>query len=203
MLIKEIDAYVVKDSRKDDTIEVSVITDDGRFLASAPSGKSKGKHEAPAFSSRGKEFSCNFIKAIGKKLASERIELTQFDDLEKVQRLAKQIDKTSNWSLIGANALYALEAALLKAVAASYEIELWQLLCEKPKFFPMPLGNVIGGGMHIKQETKTDFQEFLLLPKAKHFFDAYFINMHAYKIAKRLVLERDNRFENRLTDENA
>jgi enolase len=67
----------------------------------------------------------------------------------------------------------------------------------------MPLGNVIGGGKHVKQETKADFQEFLLLPKAKNFFDAYFVNLQAYKIAKQMLLERDKRYENRLTDENA
>jgi enolase len=123
--------------------------------------------------------------------------------LEKIEKLVRKIDKTPTWSLIGANALYALEAAILKAIAASYELELWQLFCEKPRFFPRPLGNAIGGGKHVKQETKTDIQEFLLMPKTKHFFDAYFINLQAYKIAKQLLLEKDKRYENKVTDENA
>lgn len=203
MIIKDITARKIKDSRKEDTIEVSIFTEKGRFTASAPSGKSKGKHEARDFSVNGINFSVNFVTAIGRKIASELLTFEDFPDLEKVEKLVRKVDKTAGWNLIGANALYALEAALLKAIAASYELELWQLFCEKPRFFPMPLGNAIGGGKHVKQETKTDFQEFLFLPKTKNFFDAYFVNLQAYKTAKQLLLERDKRYENKLTDENA
>jgi enolase len=202
MYVKEVIARKIKDSRHEETIEVEVLSEDGKFIASSPSGKSKGKHEASAFSYRGIDFSIAVINEIGKKLASG-ISLNDFDDLIKVERIVRKVDKTANFSLIGANALYALESALLKAVAASYGLELWQLFCEKPKHFPKPLGNCIGGGKHLKQETKTDFQEFLLMPKTKHFFDAYFINLQGYKFAKQLLLERDRRYENKLTDENA
>lgn len=203
MIIKDIAARKIKDSRKEDTIEVEVLTEKGRFTASAPSGKSRGKHEAQPFSANGINFSINFIEAIGRKIAHELITFEDFEDLEKIEKLVRKIDKTPTWSLIGANALYALEAAISKAIAASYELELWQLFCEKPRFFPLPLGNAVGGGRHAKQETKTDIQEFLFLPKTRHFFDAYFINLQAYKIAKQLLLEKDKRYENRLTDENA
>ena len=54
MFVKGIDARVIKDSRNENTIEIDVTTKDGRFTSSAPSGKSKGIHEAQAFSSRGK-----------------------------------------------------------------------------------------------------------------------------------------------------
>ncbi len=203
MYVKSIDARIIKDSRKEDTIEVSVQTGDGLFRASAPSGKSKGKYEARAFSSKGFDFSIGFAKALGKRLREGNIALTEFYDLRKVEGYARGIDKTTNWALIGANALYAVESALLKAIAASHEMELWKFLCAKPKVLPMPLGNCIGGGVHVKQETKTDFQEFLLLPKTQHFFDAYFINLQAYKIAKKFLLEKDKRYEGMLTDEQA
>jgi len=201
MFLKGIDARVIKDSRNENTIEIEVITKDGRFTSSAPSGKSKGIHEAQAFSSKGIQFSVAFAKAIGRKLSDKP--LVSFEDLSIVEDYAKKIDKTSNWSIIGANTLYSLEASLLKAIAASHDKELWQLFCSKPGLLPLPLGNCIGGGVHVKQETKTDFQEFLLLPKTRHFFDAYFINLQAYKTAKKLIFEQDKRFENKLTDENA
>lgn len=203
MIVKDVQARTIKNSRREDTIEVSVFSDKGKFVASAPSGKSKGKHEARDFSVNGINFSVNFVTAIGRKIASELLQFEDFSDLEKIEKLVRKIDKTPSWNLIGANALYALEAALLKAIAASYEQELWQFFCEKPKFIPMPLGNAIGGGRHAKQETKTDFQEFLFLPKTKNFFDAQFINLQAYKIAKQLLIEKDKRYENKLTDENA
>lgn len=201
MFVKEINAYAIKDSRDDNTIEVEVITKDGRFLASAPSGKSKGVHEAQAFSSKGMDFSFAFVRALGRKLMEKP--LVEFDDLKIVEDYAKKVDRTGNWGMIGANTLYALESALLKAIAASHEKELWQFLCSKPGLLPLPLGNCIGGGKHAKQDTKTDIQEFLLLPKAKQFFDAQFINLQSYKLAKKLILERDKRFEGILTDENA
>ena len=203
MIIKDVQARVIKNSRREDTIEVSVFSDRGKFSASAPSGRSKGKYEARDFSVNGMDFSIKFVAAIGRKIASELLQFNDFEDLEKVEKLIRKIDKTPTWSLIGANALYALEAALLKAIAASSGIELWQMFCEKPKFFPMPLGNAVGGGMHARQETKTDFQEFLFLPKTKNFFDAYFLNLQAYKIAKELLTAKDKRYENKLTDENA
>lgn len=203
MIIKDVQARVIKNSRNEETIEVSVFSDKGRFTASAPSGRSKGKYEAKDFSVNGINFSVNFIIAIGRKIAAELLQFNDFQDLEKVEKLVRKVDRTPTWGLVGANALYAFEAALLKAIAASNGLELWQMFCEKPKFFPMPLGNAIGGGRHVKQETKTDFQEFLFLPKTKNFFDAYFTNMQAYKIAKQLLLEKDKRYENKLTDENA
>ncbi len=203
MFVKEINARIIKDSRKEDTIEVAVKTADGTFTASAPSGKSKGKYEAAALSARGFEFSINFARALGNKLCQDAVALTEFADLRRVEGYARTVDKTTNWSAVGANTLYAIESALLKAIAASYDSELWRFLCPKPKILPMPLGNCIGGGVHVKQETKTDFQEFLLLPKTQHFFDAYFVNLQAYKHAKGFLMEQDKRYDGMLTDEQA
>ena len=45
MKIKEISARVILDSRKEETIEIGVRTNFGVFSASAPYGKSKGKHD--------------------------------------------------------------------------------------------------------------------------------------------------------------
>jgi len=206
MLVNAIRARKIFNSRKEGTIAVAVETKQGKYEASAPGGKSKGKYEASAFSSKGINFSIAFVNAIGKLLEEKKIILNEFSDLYKVEELVKdyekKIDKKSHdWDLIGANALYALESALLKAIAASYGQEIWQLLCEKPKILPRPLGNIIGGGMHTKQEEKTDIQEFLFLPKTKNFFDAYFINLQAYNLTKKKLKEKDKRWEGNLTDE--
>ena len=45
MLIKEVKAKIIKDSRRKPTIQVIVVTDKGKFITSAPSGKSTGKYE--------------------------------------------------------------------------------------------------------------------------------------------------------------
>ncbi len=208
MILTKVLAKKILNSRKEETI--SVIAESKKISkaigteASAPSGKSKGKYEVKDFSSRGIDFSINFINVLGKKLIKEKINFQSFEDLAEIEELVRQYDKTPNLSLVGGNSLYALETAILKLIAASQEQELWQFLIQGKKvILPRPLGNCIGGGAHVKQDKKTDFQEFLLLPKTKHFFDAYFINLQAYKEAKALLTKKDKEWKKNLTDESA
>ena len=212
MQLSRLIAHKILNSRKEETIAVIAEVKGKRVEASAPSGTSVGKHEVRAFSSRGLDFSISFVNAFGKKLVDEKIKFETFDDLKKLETFIKKYDQTKNLEFIGGNTLYALEAAILKALAISREQELWTFLLEdkehnpsklsKPSL-PKPLGNCIGGGLHVKQQNKTDFQEFLILPKTKYFFDSYFINMQAYKEAKSLLKEKDKEWQGTLTDENA
>lgn len=208
MFVTNLTARKILNSRKEEAISVVVETKDGKFEASAPSGKSRGKKEAEPFSAKGGiNFSVDFLNAFGKKILPS-IALNEFSDLCMIERQIKKYDRTDNYSIIGGNTLFALEAAILKAMAASYAMPLWQFLNEKPKILPMPLGNCIGGGKHLeltesRPEKKADFQEFLLLPRTKHFFDSYFINLEAYKEAKILLHEKDREWGGDLTDENA
>src|SRR3989344_7273310 len=107
MDIKEISAKKVYDSRKEPTICVFVKTETGTFLTSSPSGKSKGKHETPAFVHNVDE-SIKLLERLSGKLKELRIE--QFSDLADVESIIKKNE-------IGANTLYALEASILKALA--------------------------------------------------------------------------------------
>jgi len=208
MIIDNLTARKILNSRNEQTIAVVVETKDGKFEASAPGGKSKGKNEAVPFPKQGVDFSVDFINALGKKLVLNRIPFREISDLEKLELVIRGYDNTKDYSKIGANTLYALEAALMKAISGSYGLSLWKFLNDKPKILPMPLGNCIGGGQHTKkiggfEEKKTDFQEFLFLPKTKYFFDAYFINLQAYKETKKLLQEEDKEWTGELTDENA
>lgn len=202
MIAERITARIIKDSRNDKTIEVTTEIKNKHFVASSPGGASKGKHEAKTFSEKGIDFSVFLLNGIGKKLIIDGISFESFEDLAKVEEIVRKVDKTKEYSIIGANALYALEASLLKAIAFSHGLELWQFF-EKPKI-PIPVGNCIGGGMHITQEKKADFQEFLIIPRTKNFFDSHFISLQAYKEAKFLLLQHDSAYrEGMITDENA
>ena len=105
---------------------------------------------------------------------------------------------------IGANSLFALEASILKALAAEQEQELWQFLSRgKPKKFPYPVGNCIGGGLHTKELNgkKPDFQEFLIIPRTKLFCDNAFLMKKAHEeIGKILELRKS---KGKLNDENS
>lgn len=203
MLILSVRAEKALNSRGEETILVIVETKKGKVHSSGPSGRSKGSYEAPRFSSRGLEFSISFINMLGKKLITSKTNFKSFQDLEKLEKLIKQYDKTENWSLIGGSALFAFESALLKAMAQNEDKELWEFLNPDARKIPLPLGNCIGGGKHSNKEQHPDIQEFLILPKAKHFYDAYYINLHAYKIVKNLVLEEDPTWVGEVTDEKA
>ncbi len=148
MRIKEVKAGVILDSRQKETIEIAV----NGCISSAPSGKSKGKHEKPAY----KKDVHGDAGIINKLKISELPEIREFEDLEEVEK--KIAGK------IGANTLFALEASMLKALAKEKNLELWQLLNINASVFPRILSNTIGGGVHSEKQAKIkpDFQEFLI-----------------------------------------
>jgi len=185
----KVDARVILDSRKEKTIEVSCKNDLGIFSASAPSGKSKGKFEKPAYINS-VEQDIETIKNFSEKISE--LKMDKFADLLRLEDLIK--------GKIGANSLYALEISLLKAIAPEQGKELWQVINEKASLFPKPLGNCIGGGLHSKGK-KPDFQEFLVMPRAGKFADNVFLMNKAWKIAGEILDSRNAK--SGLNDENA
>ena len=184
MQIKEVKARKIKDSRGEYTIEVSV----NGCKASSPSGKSKGKYETPSYF---QDLDWN-IKAINKLFI--KTEINSFSDLEKVEETIADACDFENAKQFGANALFALESAILKALAKSQKKALWQIINEKAKKIPIPVGNAIGGGMHsLKFEAHPTFQEFLIIPKGEAFKENTKIMQNIYnKIEKSLKLKQKN-----------
>lgn len=155
MHIKEVHTRKIKDSRGEFTIEVSV----NGCHASSPSGKSKGKYETPSYH-KSIDWNLHAIKSL--KLD---FPINSFSDLKKVELQVKKQFKFKDVKQFGANALFALESAILKALAKSQGKELWQIINEKAKRLPVPAGNAIGGGLHSHNKEHPSFQEFLLIPK--------------------------------------
>jgi len=135
MKIKEVKAEISYNSRKEKTVSVYVETDKGKFMGSAPSGKSTGKYATLIYVG-----SVEKVVKLINKLSSKIIELEidRFDDLKKVEKI---ISKKN----VGANGMFALESALLKALAADKNKEVWELINPRARKFPFPVGNVIGG----------------------------------------------------------
>lgn len=204
MQLENVVARKILNSRKEATIEVVAEANGARVIASAPSGASKGKHEVKDVSSRGIDFSVTFLNEIGRRFVNDKISFETFEDLAKIEETVRRYDQTKNLEFVGGNALYAIENAVLKLMALSQKQEPWKfLLQDKRAMIPRPLGNCIGGGMHTHQPNKTDFQEFLLIPKARSFFDSCFVNIQAYKEIKEALAKKDARWRGVLTDENA
>ncbi|MCX8158673.1 MAG: hypothetical protein N3D20_00020 [Candidatus Pacearchaeota archaeon] len=178
MIIKEVRARIIKDSRNEPTIEVSV----NNQKASSPSGKSKGKHETPSYN-----FSLDWNVNVINKLKIP-FEINSFNDLSKIESLIKKKFNLKDAKQFGANALFALESAILKALAKENKKELWQVINPNAKKFPIPVGNAIGGGLHSAKFKKHPvFQEFLLIPNEKSFKDNVKSMQDNYKTLKLIL----------------
>lgn len=191
MIINEVNAKSILDSRKEKTILVSIKTNVGEFSASSPNGKSTGKYEAKSYV-KNIEHDIKTIKEIGEYFSDEIIE--SFDDLKRVEDIA---DKQ-----IGANTLFAFESAILKAISKEKRKEVWELIGGGKKF-PRLVGNCIGGGKHSSSQRKPDFQEFLLIPDLKSVEKNFEKNKEIKKELKNILEKIDNKFGGEKNDEDA
>lgn len=181
---------IILNSRKEKTIEISVKCDIGIFSASSPSGKSKGSSEEKEFLVSA-EKDIELINNLSHDLCE--VEIEKFSDLKKIEEIVR--------GKIGANTLYSLEVALIKATAAEQEKELWQFLNENARKIPIPIGNCIGGGLHTIWYKKPEFQEFLIIPKNEVFADAVFLMKRAHEEIGKIIKEKG--IKAKLNDENA
>ncbi len=187
MQIKELSAKAISDSRGKPTIEVSI---NGQ-KASSPSGTSAGKHETPSFH---KNIKWN-IKAINNLKELKEIKINGFADLHIIENIIKQKFKFRDVKQFGANALFALESAILKALAKHNNKELWEIINPNAKRIPIPLGNAVGGGLHSHNSHAPTFQEFLLIPKAKTIKENVKIMHSIYNKLKSLVKAKGKNYE--------
>jgi enolase len=192
MKILGVSAKAILDSRKEKTILISIKTDVGSFSASSPTGKSTGKHEAKTYK-KSLEGDIETIAKFSDYFSGEAIE--KFDDLRRIEDI---VDKH-----LGANSFFALESAVLKAVAMEQKKEVWQLINPEARKLPRLVGNCIGGGTHSSSDKKPDFQEFLLIPDSKSVKQSFEINKKAKESVKDILQMTDKNFDGKENDENA
>ncbi|MCR4285003.1 MAG: hypothetical protein NUV97_03070 [archaeon] len=192
MFIQEVNSKIISDSRREKTIQVELKTYEGKFISSAPSGKSRGENEVDPYNERGIEISLKMFQFFCKKIIHKNFIVKKVDDLKELVEEVKRFE--TEYGRLGGNVTYALETVFLKAGAAENNKQLWELINDdankglKPRL-PMPIGNCIGGGLHSKlvKGKRPDFQEFLLIPREKTFSRAVTLNIRAYDQAKRLL----------------
>lgn len=192
MKIKGVSAKSILDSRKEKTIEVSISTNAGDFKASSPNGKSKGKYEAKSYKIS-LEDDISTLKKFKDYFSEEEIE--SFDDLRRIEDIVE--------GHVGANTLFALESAVLKALSKEKNKEIWELVNPSAKNFPRLVGNCIGGGLHSHADKKPDFQEFLLIPKTKTVKEAFQLNKKIQDSVRIDLQKNDEKFSAKKNDENA
>jgi enolase len=195
VVVKRVSAKHLLDSRRKKTIFVSIHTNVGKFSASSPTGESTGKYEAKSYK-KSLEKDIETLKKFRDYFSDDTIE--DFSDLRRIEDIVD--------GHIGANSLFALESAVLKALAMEKKKQVWQLInpniSKRTGKFPRLVGNCVGGGKH-SQGKKSDFQEFLLIPKTNSVKNAFEINKKAKREVSYLLKEKDKKFENKRNYEDA
>ncbi|AHA27692.1 phosphopyruvate hydratase [Candidatus Liberibacter americanus] len=167
MIINDIIAREVLDSRGNPTVEVDVCLKDGsKGRSMVPSGASTGIHEACELRDKEKRyFGKGVLKAVEIINNDIRKTLSGCDARNQLLIDNKMIDLdgTPNKARIGANSILGVSLAVSKAAAKSSDLPLYQYLggCNA-NILPVPMMNIINGGIHA--DNSIDFQEFMIAP---------------------------------------
>jgi len=168
--VASVRARQILDSRGRPTVEADVILADGSFgRACAPSGASRGRHEAwelrdgDAAHYDGLGVSRAVAHANG-ELASAIRGLSALDQA-LIDCTLRKADGTVSLHRLGANAILAVSMAVARAAAEHRRVPLYQhlaTLAGTVPAMPMPMTNILSGGAHAGRGM--DLQDFLVIP---------------------------------------
>jgi enolase len=175
--IQSVHAREILDSRGNPTVEVEVVTEDGLFRASVPSGASTGAYEAVELRDGGSRYLGKGVLTAVKNVndilgpAVKGMDPVKQQDIDDIML---QLDGTKNKANLGANAILGISLAVSKAGAASKNVPLYKHYADLAgnkldKFtMPVPCFNVINGGSHAGN--KLAFQEYFVIPTGAETF---------------------------------
>ena len=187
-------AREILDSRGNPTVEVDVHLESGATgRAAVPSGASTGTHEAVELRDGGARYLGKGVRQAVRNV-QERIAPhllgQEATDQAAVDRLLCELDGTPNKSNLGANAVLATSLAVAKAAASEQGVLLYRYLGGAlADRLPVPLMNVINGGVHA--DNPLDLQEFLIVPLgAPSFSEALRAGVEVYHHLRAWLRER-------------
>ena len=199
MLIKNVYAREILDSRGNPTVEVEVTLEDGTVgRASVPSGASTGAstgvHEAielrdgesRRYLGRGVKRAVQHVNTlIGPELQGSCVFHQRVID----ERLLS-LDGTPNKKRLGANALLGVSLAVARAGALAQGVPLFRYLGGiSAHVLPIPMMNIINGGSH--SDAPIAFQEFMIRPVgATSFHEALRMGVEVFHALKKVLQQR-------------
>ena len=187
--IADIVAREILDSRGNPTVEVDVKLENGAFgRAAVPSGASTGAHEAHELRDGGSRYGGKGVKKAVDAVNGEifdAISGMEAEEQVRIDSLMVALDGTPNKSRLGANAILGVSLAVAKAAAMSAGFPLYRYVGgPKAQLLPVPLMNIINGGVHA--DNPIDFQEFMIVPLgAANFADALRAGSEIFQTLKR------------------
>ena len=196
--ITSIEGRILFNSRGSKTIEVDIISDN-KFLGRvcSPSGASVGKYEAVSFPNENPEESLKILKQNSQKFIG-----LESSDLKIIHDTLKSLDNSNNYSIIGGSLAFAVTIASMESASKALEQPLFKTLSTGSEFkFPIPIGNILGGGAHAGPGTP-DIQEILICATgAKTIEDAIETNLAVHKELRKVLEKQDPTFTNGRGDE--
>ncbi|RDX35504.1 phosphopyruvate hydratase [Arcobacter sp. HD9-500m-PIT-SAG03] len=167
VFIDNVYADEVLDSRGNPTVRATVVLSDGtKQSAIVPSGASTGKREALELRDADNRYMgkgvLKAVENVNTKIADELLGLSPYNQAE-IDATMKDIDGTSNYATLGANAVLGVSMAVARAAAASLNTPLYRYLGgANAMTMPVPMFNIINGGEHANNSV--DFQEYMIMP---------------------------------------
>ena len=192
--IASVHARQILDSRGNPTVEVDLRLASGALgRAAVPSGASTGEHEAVELRDGGEAFDGKgVLGAVGHVNGEIAAAVDGRDaaDQAGLDRALVELDGTDTKSRLGANAILGVSLAAARAQAAEAGLPLWWYLRgEQAGLLPMPMMNVLNGGVHA--DNAVDFQEFMIVPlSADSFAQALRMCAETYHQLKRELRSR-------------
>ena len=198
MKITEVHAREILDSRGNPTVEVEVTAETettGRKTTareSVPSGASTGRFEAVELRDGDREYfglgTKKVVDHVNTKIREALVGMNVLDQA-LIDRRMVELDGTDNKGNLGANAILGVSLACAKTAAAALDMPLYRYIGGgNAKRLPVPMMNVINGGVHAKNSL--DFQEFMILPiGAKSYREALRMGAEVYHFLRQILNE--------------
>lgn len=195
MLVKDLKAREILDSRGNPTVEVELWLEDGRsVIAAVPSGASTGAFEAvelrdgdkDRYMGKGVKRAVSFVNDEVSKIVIGRNVCHQ----AALDRAMIELDGTENKGRLGANAILGVSIAIAKAGALVSGLPLYQYLGGvNAKILPVPMMNIMNGGAHA--DNNVDIQEFMVMPvSASTFAEALRQGAEIYHNLKKVLKDK-------------
>ncbi|MBR3512298.1 MAG: phosphopyruvate hydratase [Clostridia bacterium] len=195
LLIDDIRALEVLDSRGNPTVQVEVVVESG-FVGTAmvPSGASTGAFEAVELRDGDKsrylgKGVLTAVKNVNEIIRPELIGMDVYNQ-PAIDKKLIELDGTENKGRLGANATLGVSLAVARAAAQSLGLELYQYIGGvNAKTLPVPMMNVLNGGKHADNTVSS--QEFMIMPVgAPCFTEALRWCAETYHALKSILKER-------------
>ena len=167
--IKKVKGRQVFDSRGNPTVEAEVFSENGNSASAiVPSGASTGTHEA--FELRDKDNKEYLGKGVLKAVENINVQInkalkkTNINEQKKIDQTLINLDGSEQKKILGANAILAVSIASCKLASTENKVSLYEHIGQSKNYqLPVPLLNIINGGMHAKNDL--DIQEFMIRPE--------------------------------------